>query len=88
LAVIFLILFVPVQWFLSAFLISPAAENWFFAGNRLWAYSSTPGEWTRRFWNLDKDPFSGATLVAALGIAWLSARFGLWRGDWMRLVKR
>ncbi len=88
LAVIFLILFVPVQWFLSAFLISPAAENWFFAGNRLWAYSSTPGEWTRRFWNLDKDPFGGATLVAALGIAWLSARFGLWRGDWMRLVKR
>ncbi len=88
LAVIFLVLFVPVQWLLSTFLISTAAENWFFAGNRLWAYSTSIGEWTHRFWDLDKDAFTWRTLVWALGIAWLSARFGLWRGEWMCLVKR
>ncbi len=88
LALLFVAIFVPVQWCLSAFLISPSAENWFFAGNRLWAYSSSVGEWTHRFWQLDKDPFNWSTLAWALGIAWLSARFGLWRGDWMRLVKR
>ena len=88
LALIFLALFVPVQWLLSSFLISTAAENWFFAGNRLWSYSNNLGEWTHRFWDMEKDPFRWQTIGWAFGIAWLSALFGLWRGEWMRRVKR
>src|SRR6185503_1591249 len=34
----FLILFLVTQWFFSAFLLSPYAQNWFFAADRHWGY--------------------------------------------------
>src|SRR5206468_10159410 len=37
----FLAAFVPVQWFFSQFLLSPRADNWFFAGGgRHWPFRS------------------------------------------------
>ena len=38
LAVVFLAIFVPAQWFFSIFLLSDAADNWFFARSGHWPY--------------------------------------------------
>ena len=93
LGVAFVAVFATVQWFFSEFLLTPAADNWFFAGNRYWGYTSSPGDRALRFWNVtagrrDFDPFNGLamliTVVLASGGAWL----GLMWGGWMRKVRR
>jgi hypothetical protein len=85
---VFVALFVPVQWWFSKFILSPAAENWFFAGQRYFTYTSAPGEWWKRFWEVDKDPLTTKTIVWSVALAWVSVQFGLWRGNWMATVKR
>lgn len=87
-AVVFVGVLVPVQWYFSEFLISPAAENWFFGGQRVWSYTANVGSWTREFWRLDRDPLTWRAVGWAVLIAWVSVRIGLWRGEWMRQVKR
>ena len=84
----FLILALAVQWFFAKFLLSPAADNWFFVGNRYWAYFTQPGEWRRQFFDLDTDPLTIGSLVWAVVVAVVSARFGLWCGNWLLKVKR
>ena len=44
-AVSFLALALPIQWFFSRFLLSPAADNWFFVGQKVWPYYTQPGPW-------------------------------------------
>jgi hypothetical protein len=89
----FTLAFLAAQWPLSSFLLTPAADNWFFAGNRYWGYASSPGEWAQKFWHLspDKpnyDPFTRSafskTWLIAAGGAWL----GLLWGGWMKKVRR
>jgi hypothetical protein len=87
LAVAFVALVIPTQWYFSEFLLTPAARNWFFASDRTWGYNMNM-DYAYKFWSLDRDPFKLSTVFWMLGIAWLSARFGLWRGVWMRQVKR
>ncbi len=90
LALVFLVVFVPTQWFMGDWLMSPAARNWFF-GTETW-YFSAPPDWEYRFafapWMVE----SGAALAKGLGIALLigclSARIGLVWGNWMRSVRR
>ena len=53
LGAIFLAIFIPTQWFFAKFLLSPGANNWFFAGNRNWSYGSHLGNWTTQFWRVD-----------------------------------
>jgi hypothetical protein len=88
LATLFLGLFLPVQWNASKLLLSPAAQNAFFASDRHWDYSRVPGEWMTRYWVQNREPFS----LPAAGAAWLlaaaSAQVGLGLGAWMSRVKR
>lgn len=85
LAVAFLGVLLAVQWFFSAFLMSPAAENWFFGSDRNWGYNNQPGEWRFEYWG---EPLSLMGLAAALAAALLSTRLGLWWGSWMARVRR
>ena len=73
-ATAFLVLFLFVQWHFSTFLISPAADNAFFAGHG--RYFSYMGDlqyagnfWTRRTAELSASAFGWALLVALAGAA-------------------
>lgn len=88
LGVAFLGLVGPVQWNFSAFMLSPASDNWFFAGHRHWPYSSNLGPWQNEFWRLDRDPVTLRGLVFALVLACGACRVGLLFGNWMLKVRR
>jgi hypothetical protein len=93
LGAVFLAVFIPVQWFFSEFLISPHADNWFFAGNRIWGYGNQLGEWTTRFWrvnpaNPNADPLTLHALVVCWLLASVASWLGLMLGGWMRKVQR
>jgi hypothetical protein len=93
LGAVFFVIFLAVQWTFSAVLLSPGANNWFFAGNRYWGYSSSPGIWQTRFWQLASDPHEARPLNAlAIFLSWLFASGGCWLGlawgTWMRKVQR
>jgi hypothetical protein len=83
----FLAIFVPVQWVFSRFLLSPLAENWFFAGNRVWGYANGPGEWNRQFWH-EGGPLNVSSLAWAWAWAAGTSWLGLLLGGWMRKVQR
>jgi len=83
----FVAVFIPVQWNLSKFLISPAADNWFFAGGHFFPYSSTGGG-RHRFWDLQNNPFTSRTVLLALASAVIFSRIGIGFGTWMSRVRR
>ena len=83
----FLTVFVVLQWFFAEFLLSPHARNFFFGVDQ-WDYSSRLGPWRYRFWNIRADPVTVRGLAIAAGLAVVSARLGLWWGNWMARVKR
>lgn len=93
-AVVFLALFLPTQWWFSKFMLSPAADNWFFAAGDWVPYSSRPGSWINEFWGVDPDaprrfdPLTAKQLLRAGILAFISARIGLAFGAWMSRVKR
>jgi hypothetical protein len=84
----FLVLFFAVHWSFAVFQLSPAADNWFFAGDRFWAYFSHPGPYHHQFWFGQEDPMSARSFGIALLWAIASARLGLWWGEWMAKVQR
>jgi hypothetical protein len=84
----FLALFFAVHWTFAGFQISPAARNWFFAGDRFWAYFSHPGLYHYQFWQLKEDPMTARRFGIALLWAVASTRLGLWWGAWMSRVRR
>jgi len=88
LGVAFLGLILPVQWYFSAFMLSPASDNWFFGGHRHWPYSSNLGPWMNDFWRLDRDPVTARGLAFALVLAIGACRVGLMFGNWMLKVRR
>jgi hypothetical protein len=93
LGAIFLAVFVPVQWFFAKFMISPHADNWFFAGNRIWSYGTGVGAWTTRFWRVNpSSPDANLLTIRALAVAEALAAgacwLGLLLGGWMRKVQR
>ncbi|MFY9824823.1 MAG: hypothetical protein WAM82_25820 [Thermoanaerobaculia bacterium] len=87
-ALAFLVLFLAVQWFFSQFMLSSGAYNWFFAGDRIWEYTSTPGPWRQKFLRLDKDPMTFRALGTALALSVVSSGFGLLRGVGLSKVQR
>lgn len=92
-AVAFTAVFVLVQWNFSALLISPAADNWFLIGKNHFGYMSRPGEWQHQFWDINTsqrnhDAFTAKSAVIAVGLAFVAAWIGLWRGNGMKAVKR
>ncbi len=88
LATTFLGFFVLTQWNISRFLISDSAHNWFFAGDKIWSYNSSPGEYQTRFWRLERDPLTVGKLGIALALAMVSRRLGLWWARGLARVKR
>ncbi len=89
----FLAVFMPIQWYFSAFILSPGADNWFFAGSRWWGYETRISPWSTRFWFSDEIPSLRFPLsVLSVLVAWLIAAFsgwiGLLWGNWMRKVCR
>ena len=93
LGAVFFAVLLAVQWFFSEFMISPAANNWFFMGNRVWGYNVDAGEWHHQFWHQDPNrPDLDRFTLAAAAISWVlasvSSWVGLFFGDWMRKVRR
>jgi len=88
LGAVFLGAFVAAQYPFASFLLSPAADNAFFAGNRWWPYFVKLGDFQHRFWDLNKDPLTAAGLLTALGLAVFKARISLAVGGWMSRVRR
>jgi hypothetical protein len=84
LGAVFFATFLVAQWVFADFLLSPAADNFFFVGGRSWAYVHRPGAWQTRFWG----EATGRGLAVAAVLALLSARLGLGWGAWMARVRR
>ena len=87
-AVGFLGVVFAVQWRFSAFLLSDAADNRFFARSGHWPYFAQPGEWMNRFWDFEKDPITFKAMALAFVRAFISARIGLWLGNYLLRLKR
>jgi hypothetical protein len=87
-AAVFLAIIFAVQWPFSAFLLSDAADNRFFARDGHWPYFAQPGNWMNRFWDLDTNPISLAGMVLAFVCAFVSARVGLSLGNYLLRLKR
>ena len=91
-AAAFVALFAFTQWHFSEFLLSPRAQNWFFAGDRHWGYMETPGSWQNEFWS-EKNPRQHPPIVAAtcgyaFVCAFVASALGLALGNWMAKVRR
>lgn len=90
LSVVFLALFLAVQWPFASFLMTEWARNWFFnADNFVYWLSPAGVEWSRTF---QHDPPGSAPfavqLMYALALGTLSSYLGLWFGYWMTRVRR
>ena len=87
-AVVFLAIVLAVQWPFSGFLLSDAADNRFFARGGHWPYFAQPGDWMNNFWELKTDPLTWKGVALALARAFVSARIGLWLGNYLLRLKR
>jgi hypothetical protein len=84
----FLVPFLGVQYHFSTLLISPAGDNWFFAGNRWWPYFIRLQEYRFQFWNQEKDPLTVNGVLIAFALAVVKSRIALAFGGWMSKVHR
>src|SRR5262245_60940576 len=82
-AVVFLLAFVAAQWPFADFLMTPWARNAFFVSNRM--DYGVPPEVQARFYVINAPDDIVRGLSIALVLAFLSARAGLWLGNWMAL---
>ncbi len=94
-AVVFMVSWIAAHWTASAFLLSSAAENPVFFGPSQFDYNVRLGPFVHQFWNQPRDATGNlvfSAYAAGLGIAtlyaFISARFGLWFGNWMVKVRR
>lgn len=91
-ALAFTALFAATQWFFAKFLLSPSAQNWFFASDRHWGYTESPGPWRQQFWNegsaKNNSPVVWKTFLIMFLLAVASSRIGLTLGNWMAKVRR
>lgn len=91
-AAAFVAVFAVTQWHFSKFLLSPDAQNWFFAADRQWGYTEAPGPWRQQFWDTvnpkSNPPIRSSTFAVALGYALASSAVGLALGNWMAKVRR
>ncbi|EDY16288.1 conserved hypothetical protein [Chthoniobacter flavus Ellin428] len=94
LGTVFIATFIPVQWLFAEFLLTPHADNWFFAGDRYWGYQTRIDHlWTHKFFRLAKDMDGYDPLTPrAVGLTWLIASVSSWLGvvwgGWMKRVHR
>ena len=87
-ATLFLALFLSVQWYFSAFLISRAADNWFFAGHGGFFGYMSDMEFAGRFWRLQDRPLTTTAVGWAWVIALVSSLVGLGTGEFLKRIQR
>ena len=85
-AVAFLGTFLVAQWIFAEFLMSPWARNWFFSAHRM-PYQVSP-QFQARWYQLNPPDNLTLGLPIAVALAFVSARCGLWWGNWMSRVRR
>lgn len=90
LAVAFLILFIPTQWYFSEFLLTEQARGWFFGRFSLPYFVNPDSNYRYMFYpgSVDSIFKLGIGLFYALIIGILSSRIALAWGNWMSQVKR
>ena len=84
---LFAAIFGMVQWHFGGFLLSPAADNWFFGGAQHFPFNSNP-DWFNRYWREGTDLVSLSAAGKIWGIALVSSALGLVMGNGMARVKR
>jgi hypothetical protein len=82
--------FLLVQWPFAKFLVTSAADNWFFAGGgKNWPFFINIEISARTtFWETQQNPLNLSAAGLATVIAIGSARLGLWCGDWFAKLRR
>jgi hypothetical protein len=86
LSLVFLILFIAVQWPFASFLMTESARNWFFNSENFVYWMSPSGvEWSRSFQDTEN---LWPELAKGLGLGAMSAYVGIWFGIWMTKVRR
>jgi hypothetical protein len=85
-AVLFVAVFFAVQWPVADFLVSPWARNDVFGSHRM--DYAVPPEMQARFYEINPPDALGVGLAIAVAVAFVSARLGLWWGNWMSRVQR
>jgi len=80
---LFFVIFTATQWVFSAFLLSPAADHWLFAGGgRHWPFFLRIDPSARTaFWLTPEDELTLARMAIAAAFGVLAARAGLWLGS-------
>jgi hypothetical protein len=86
LGIVFVAVFVATQWPFADFLMSPWARNGIF-GTNFMDYGVNP-EIQARWYRLNPPDNLIVGLPIAMVIGAISARFGLWWGNWMSRVQR
>ena len=86
LAVVFVATFLAVQWPFADFLVSPWARNDFFGSHRM--DYGVPPQIQARWYQLNPPDNLSIGLVIAVAVGFVSARLGLWWGNWMSRVRR
>jgi hypothetical protein len=90
LSIVFLALYIAVQWPFASFLMTPAARNALFNADNFVYWMSPSGVTWNHTW-APPDPSSAplaAHLGFALGLGAISSYLGLWFGTWMTKVRR
>jgi hypothetical protein len=85
-AVLFVAVFFAVQWPFADFLVSAWARNDLFGSHRM--DYAVPPEMQARFYEINSPDDIGVGLAIAAAVAFVSARLGLWWGNWMSRVQR
>jgi hypothetical protein len=85
----FVAAFLSTQWFFAKFLLSPAADNWFFVGGgRHWPFFLKIDRARVMFWGLKQDPLTAERCLLAMGLASGSAWMGLRAARWLNSLRR
>ena len=86
-ALLFVVMFLAAQWPFADFLVSsPYARNDFFGSHRM--DYGVPPEIQQRWYRINDPDNLAVGLPIAVGLAFVSARLGLWWGNWMARVQR
>jgi hypothetical protein len=85
-ALLFVATFVAAQWPFADFLMSPFARNDFFGSHRM--DYAVPPQIQERWYVMNEPDNLAVGLPIAVGLAFVSARLGLWWGNWMARVQR
>jgi hypothetical protein len=86
LAVVFVATFLAAQWPFADFLVSPWAQNDVFGSHRM--DYGVPPQIQARWYQINPPDDLAVGLPIAAAIGFVSARLGLWWGNWMSRVRR